>query len=90
MKVKLLKKVRRRFKLQYIEHVNYSEFSTQYAIFKEIGFKPFYFAYDNETEYSCTYHEEKQPCLDWILKKVKNEYTRKIKGDRNKITNVIY
>lgn len=40
MKVKLLKKVRKRFKLQYIEHVDYNEFSTQYSIFEKIGFKP--------------------------------------------------
>jgi hypothetical protein len=88
MKVKLLKKVRKRFRLQHIEHVDYNEFSTQYGIFKQIGFKPFYFAYDNDTEYGCTYHTEKQPCLDWILGKVRNEYQQKIKANRDKITNV--
>lgn len=90
MKVKLLRKVRKRFKLLYIEHVGYDDNSILYAIYKDLGFKPFYYAYDGHTEYSCTYHEEKQPCLDWILNKVRNKYTRKVKGDKDKITSVNY
>jgi len=88
MKTKLLRKVRKRFHIEYIESVGFSVTSIRYAAFLQMGEKPFYFIYDDfgfgnvkavETK------EEAYNALRWMIHK---EYWERIKGYKEKIVKV--
>ena len=90
MKVKLLKKIRKRFVLEYVEWVDYHPTWTKYELFKIFNMKPFYWVYDTIGWHSGMGFKTKNEAIDYIFKIVKKDWYNKIKGTRQRAIKIQY
>lgn len=68
MKVKLLRKIRKRFSIYY---------NPDGIIYSGFRFDSKYFVQDGKSQYMNNIFHTKQQCIDWIMNRVRIEYGKK-------------
>jgi hypothetical protein len=81
MKVKLLKKVRRKYPIYFVEQIDYDSHDLIQDIFEEVGS----FYYTEQSDSFITAKKRKNDLINYILEQVRKEWTTKIKGRTQRI-----
>jgi len=81
MKVKLLKKVRRKYPIYFVEQIDYDSHDLIQDIFEEVGS----FYYTEQSDSFIAARKSKNSLINYILRQVRKEWTTKIKGRTQRI-----